>query len=81
MLARIGRDLMRNGESLHILEVVDGRLVLVSAEWDVVGAWPTLACYQVDMPQPGLHRQRPGPPAGRLVLVLLTWESDPGRTP
>ncbi len=66
VLARIGRDLVRNGESLHVLEVVNGRLVLPPAEWDVVGAWPILACYQVDMPQPGLDRQAPRPtvPAG-----------------
>ena len=51
VLALIGRNLIRHGESVHLIEVRDGRIRLTPAgAWDVRGPWqPASWWYRVDL--------------------------------
>ena len=79
-LSRVGADLVRRGEHFSLLEIADGRPILlpaISADVDRTGRW------RLELPEPG--RDEAGKSRRRTVtapveqVVSLVWESDPSQ--
>ena len=78
MLSCIGRQLVRRGESLHLVEVRGGLMTLAPcASWDVYGSHdPATWSYQVQLSGPSQQSvvTRPG-----AAVVHCRWSSPPSR--
>ena len=77
ILAMIGRQLVRHGENLFALKMVDGELKLVPAgSWDVRGGWDERDwMYRVDLFGASEHTTELIPSAG---VAHLRYSVDPG---
>ena len=77
-LGQVGRDLVRRGESLHLIDMADGRVQLRPAgSWDVRGG-PREADwnYRLDMYGPSLQESRFVPSA---EVIHTKYQTDSGR--
>lgn len=68
---RIGRDLIREGESVHLIETADGPALRTPARFHVRKGWR----YELDMPEPEGATRRITVPRGR--VLHLVWSEDP----
>lgn len=77
-LQLIGREMVRTGEALHVIEVVNGRLALIPGHtWDVRGnANPATWLYRVDMTGPTSQTTKTVPTTD---VVSCKWAVDPHR--
>ncbi len=77
LLACIGRELVRRGESIHLVEVRGGLTLTPCASWDVYGSHdPATWSYQVQLSGPSQQSvvTRPG-----AAVVHCRWSSPPSR--
>ena len=79
-LGQVGRDLVRRGESMHVISVVGGRVSLIpAASWNFEGGDDNPESWYVRVttygPSSSITRYRPA--SG---IVYLAWGSSPGQT-
>ncbi len=79
VLGRIGRDVIRHGESVHAIDVRRGRVALAPvAAWTMDGGHdPRTWRYDVQLTGPTMEVTRKGVPASGIVHVR--WASEPQR--
>lgn len=76
--ARVARDLIRHGESVHLVEVTRGRVALIPVgSWDITGLWSESSwLYRLDVfgPSGNLSRRVPSE-----AVVHVRYATDPAR--
>ncbi len=76
-LALIGREMVRTGEALFVIEAARGLELIPVYTWDVTGApSPSTWLYRVDLAGPTIYRTRRVPAAD---VVSCRWAVDPAR--